>query len=345
MKLSFKPITLELIDTFAISSFSRQSTPAVLTKLTFEGITGFGEASLPPYLGENHDSVGTFLSKLDFSGFNDPLAIESIMEYIDSVDSNNNAAKASIDIALHDIAGKFKNKPVHQMMGLASPQNLSTSITIGIDDPLKIKQKVQDYQSFNILKLKLGSNRDREIINAVREVTDKPIYVDVNQGWKDKIFASEMIDWLAEQGVMMIEQPLPVNMIEETAFLSERSRIPIIADEAVKRLSDLENIIGVYSGINIKLMKSTGLLEGLKMCMKAKSLGLKIMIGCMTETSCGISAAAQLSAFADYLDLDGNLLIRNDPFIGIKANKGEIKLNFKPGIGVEINDFERLNFE
>ncbi|MFH1195545.1 MAG: dipeptide epimerase [bacterium] len=345
MLLKFRPITLELKDTFTISNFSRQSTPAVLTKITFEGITGYGEASLPPYLGESHESVVAFLSKLDFSQFNNPCDISSIMEYVDSVDSNNNAAKTSIDIALHDLAGKIQNKPVYEMMGLAQPKNLFTSITFGIDDLKNIQEKVKNYESFKILKIKLGSHYDKEIINSIRAVTDKPIYVDVNRGWKDKIFACEMIDWLAKRGVVLIEQPMPINMMEETAYLSERSRIPIIADEAVKRLSDLEKVQGIYSGINIKLMKSTGLLEGLRMCNKAKSLGLKIMIGCMTETSCGISAAAQLTQFADYIDLDGNLLIKNDPFIGIKANNGEIKLNYKPGIGVEENNSELLNFD
>ena len=187
---------------------------------------------------------------------------------------------------------------------------------------------------YKILKVKVGVPHDKATIETIRSMTDRPICVDANEGWKDKSQALEMIEWLARQNCLFIEQPLPKEMVEETAWLRERSPLPIIADEAIQGPEDIAHIYGIYDGINIKLMKSTGLYKAYQMAITAKTLGMKVMIGCMTETSCAISAAAQLSPLADWADLDGNLLISNDSFDGVKVVDGKIQLVDKPGIGV-----------
>ncbi len=334
LKLSFHPYTLRLKHTFTVSSFSRNETPVVLTEIEYDGKVGYGEASLPQYLGETQESVMSFLSKIDFRQFEDPLDSENILNYVDNIEDGNNAAKASVDIALHDLIGKLLEIPLFEYFGLTKPVNAYTSYTIGIANKEIIKTKIDEANDFKYLKIKLGRGNDKEIIKTIRSVTNKPLYVDVNQGWKDKQEALEMIEWLSGKNVILIEQPLPKENIDDIAWLNEKSPLPIIADESVKRLKDVNKIKGIYSGINIKLMKSTGLREAFLMMEKAKDLNLKILLGCMTETSCAVSAAAHLSSLADWLDLDGPLLISNDFFEGISYIEGEIILNNLPGIGL-----------
>jgi len=312
LKLTFKPYTLELKHVFTIATSSRSTTPVMLTEIEYDGITGYGEASMPPYLGESHESATAFLSKIDLSRFENPFDLENILSYIDSIAPGNPAAKASVDIALHDLVGKIMEQPWYKIWGLDKSRTPYTSFTIGIDTPEVVRQKVKEAEAYKILKVKLGRENDKEMIETIRSVTDKPITVDVNQGWKDKEFALDMIHWLNEKGIILIEQPMAKEKIEEHAWLTEKSPLPIIGDEAVQRLPDVVKAYKVYSGINIKLMKSTGLREAYKMILVAKSLGMKVMIGCMTETSCAISAASQLTPLVDWADLDGNLLISND---------------------------------
>jgi len=334
IKLTYKPYTLKLKHTFTVSSYSRNETPVVLTEMYYEGKVGYGEASLPQYLGETQESVMGFLSKINFSQFEDTLDIEKVLNYINDIEDGNNAAKASLDIALHDLIGKLLKIPLFKYFGLTKPVNTYTSYTIGIDSKEIIKAKIDEAKEFKYLKIKLGTENDKEIIETIRSVTNKPLYVDVNQGWSNKQEALEMIEWLFEKNIILIEQPLPKENIDDIAWLNEKSPLPIIADEAVKRLCDLEKVKDLYSGINIKLMKSTGLREALLMMKKAKDLNLKILLGCMTETYCAVSAAAHLSSLADWIDLDGPLLISNDLFDGISYIKGEIKINNLPGIGL-----------
>ena len=334
MKLTFKPYTLQLKHVFTLATSSRTTTPVMLTQIEYEGITGYGEASMPPYLGESHETASKFLSKVDLSQFNDPFEMESILEYVDSVDALNPAAKASVDIALHDLVGKLIGKPWYKIWGFNKDKTPYTSFTIGIDTSEVVKQKVKEAEEYKILKVKLGRETDKEMINTIRSVTDKPITVDVNQGWKDKFFALDMINWLKEKNVIYIEQPMPKEMINDMAWLTEKSPLPTFGDESVQRIPDVVKAHGVYSGINIKLMKCTGLREAHKMLTLAKSLGMQIMLGCMTETSCGISAVSQLAPETQWADLDGNLLINNDPFIGTKIINGKITLTENPGIGL-----------
>ncbi len=336
MHLSFEPYELKLKHVFTVSSFSRSTTPDVQVRIDYDGYTGYGEASMPPYLGQTVESVCSFLKKVDLEQFQDPFCIDDILTYIDSLSDGDSAAKAAVDIALHDLVGKIIGAPWHRMLGLNPEKTPNTTYTIGIDTDEMVKLKTLEVAGqFKILKVKLGTPRDREMIRAIREVSDLPIAVDVNQGWKNKKKALDEIFWLKEQGIVMVEQPMPKEMLDANAWLTERSPLPTFADEAIQRLKDIPAIKGAYTGINIKLMKCTGMREAWKMMNYARAEGMKVMIGCMTETSCAIAAAAQLSPAVDFADLDGNLLIANDIFRGTTVVDGKITLNQLPGIGIE----------
>lgn len=336
MHLSFEPYELKLKHVFTVSSFSRSTTPDVQVRIDYDGYTGYGEASMPPYLGQTVESVCSFLKKVDLEQFPDPFCIDDILTYIDSLSDGDSAAKAAVDIALHDLVGKIIGAPWHRMLGLNPEKTPNTTYTIGIDTDEMVKLKTREVAGqFKILKVKLGTPRDREMIRAIREVSDLPIAVDVNQGWKNKKKALDEIFWLKEQGIVMVEQPMPKEMPDANAWLTERSPLPTFADEAIQRLKDIPAIKGAYTGINIKLMKCTGMREAWKMMNYARAEGMKVMIGCMTETSCAIAAAAQLSPAMDFADLDGNLLIANDIFRGTTVVDGKITLNQLPGIGIE----------
>ncbi|PWE01087.1 dipeptide epimerase [Marinilabilia rubra] len=334
MVLRFKPYELQLKHVFTVAAGSRTTTPVMLTEIEYDGIIGYGEASMPPYLGESHESVRKFLSKVDLSRFKDPFLMEDILNYVDQIASGNYAAKASVDIALHDLVGKLMGQPWYRIWGLNPAETPDTSFTIGIDKPEVVKEKTREAAPYNILKVKLGGGNDQEMIQSVRSVTDKPICVDVNQGWKDRREALDLIHWLKEEGVVFVEQPMPKTAIDDLAWLAAESPLPIVADEALQTVDDVRKAYGLYNGINIKLMKCGGMRAAHQMALTAKSLGMKVMFGCMTETSCAVTAAAQLSPMAHWADLDGNLLISNDVFNGLKVVDGRIVLPDRPGIGV-----------
>ena len=337
LTLRFEPYELKLRHAFNLARSSRTTTPDVQVELEYDGIIGYGEASMPPYLGESVESVTKFLSSLDLEQFNDPFRVEDILAYVDSVAEGNRAAKASVDIALHDLLGKIMGQPWYKIWGLDPAKAPVTSFTIGIDTEEVVRQKVEEARPYKLIKVKMGLDKDQETINIIKEMMpDVPICVDVNQGWDSKEKALEMCHWLAERGCLFVEQPFDKTWIDQTAWLTERSPLPIIADEAFQRLPDIVRFKGVYSGINIKLMKSTGLHEAYKMITLARALDMKVMIGCMTETSCAVSAAANLSPLVDYADLDGNLLIANDRFSGMTIVDGKITLRDLPGIGAEL---------
>lgn len=335
LNLTFFPYELQLRHAFNLAKYSRTTTPDVQVRIEYDGIVGYGEASMPPYLGESVESVTKFLSQLDLSQFSDPFRIEEIHEYMESVAPNNRAAKASVDIALHDLLGKIMGQPWYKIWGLNPEKAPSTSFTIGIDTAEVVRQKVDEAAPYNVLKVKMGLDNDKELVDIIRSKTDRPICVDANQGWNDKEKALEMCHWLSERNCLFVEQPMPKEMIDETAWLRERSPLPIIADEFLQRLPDVRRAAEAYDGINIKLMKSTGMHEAYKMAVLARSLGMKVMLGCMTETSCAVTAAAQLAPMVDWADLDGNLLIANDLFDGIKIVEGKVTIPDRPGIGVE----------
>ena len=335
LHLKFFPYELKLAHVFTVASYSRTTTPDVQVELSWEGVTGYGEASMPPYLGQSVETVTTFLNKVDLSQFNDPFQMEDILSYVDSLSEGDGAAKCAIDIALHDLVGKLIGQPWYRIWGLDAAKAPSTTFTIGIDTPEVVKEKTLEAAGkFNILKVKVGLDTDVEMIETIRSVTDVPLAVDANQGWKDRSKALDEIFWLKEHGIVMVEQPMAKERIDDIAWLTERSPLPIFADESIQRMKDIPSLVGAYNGINIKLMKCTGMREGWRMATMARALGMKVMVGCMTETSCAVSAAAQFSPYVDFADLDGNLLIANDRFDGVKVVNGKLSLPDRPGIGV-----------
>ena len=333
--MSFEPYELQLRHVFTVSSYSRKTTPGVQVRIDYQGITGYGEASMPPYLGQSVETVTAFLRKVDLTRFSDPFCLQDILGYVDSLSPGDSAAKAAVDIALHDLVGKLLGAPWYRIWGLDPSKAPDTTFTIGIDTPEVVRKKTRECADrFNILKVKVGLDNDKEMIRTIREITDLPIAVDANQGWKDRSMALDEIYWLKENGIVMVEQPMPKERIDDNAWITERSPLPIFADEAIQRLADIPSVKGAYHGINIKLMKCTGMREAWKMLNYARAEGMKVMIGCMTETSCAVSAAAQLSPAVDFADLDGNLLISNDLFDGMKVKAGRIVLPDRPGIGI-----------
>ena len=335
MQLRFYPYELQLQHTFTVSSYSRNTTPDVQVEIAYQGFTGYGEASMPPYLGQSVDSVTAFLEKVDLAKFDDPFCLDDILEYLDSLSPGDSAAKAAVDIALHDLIGKMLGAPWYRIWGYNPTKAPSTTFTIGIDTPEVVREKTLECAGkFNILKVKVGTANDKELIETIRTVTDLPIAVDANQGWTERFRALDMIYWLRDHGVVLVEQPLPVNRIEDQAWLRERSPLPLIGDESIQGLADVRRAVGLFDGINIKLMKCGGLRNAHKMVELARGLDLKVMLGCMTETSCAVSAAAQLSPAVDFADLDGNLLISNDLFTGVTVVDGKLTLPTTPGIGI-----------
>ena len=335
MKLTWFPYELELQHTFTVASYSRNSTPGVQVRIDYDGLTGYGEASMPPYLGQTVQSVTSFLEKVNLEQFPDPLMLEDILNYVDSLSPGDTAAKAAVDIALHDLAGKILGAPWYKLWGLDPAKAPFTTFTIGIDTPDVVREKTMECaEKFNILKVKVGLDNDVEMIKTIREVTDLPLAVDANQGWTDRSAALDEIFWLHENGVVMVEQPMAVDRLDDIAWITERAPLPIFADESVQRAVDIPRLAGAFSGINIKLMKCTGMREARKMVDITRALGMKVMLGCMTETSCAVSAAAQLSPAVDFADLDGNLLISNDLFKGVQVVDGRLTLPDLPGIGI-----------
>ena len=334
MKITFHRYDLRLKHTFTTSRGGRDVSPVVILELEHDGVIGYGESAPIARYGESVETVAAFLSKLNLTPFENPFHLEAILSYADASADGNAAAKAGLDLALHDWIGKKLGVPLHKYWGLEKGSAPKTSFTIGIDTPRVIEEKVREAERYPILKIKLGGDHDEEIIRAIRQVTKKTLRVDANEGWKSKETAVEKIKWLEQEGVEFIEQPMPAGDLGGTAWVRERVTLPLIADENSLRLHDVPKLQGVFDGINIKLMKCTGLREAMKMVSTARACGMKVMTGCMIESSVGISAAAQFSPLVDYADLDGNVLITNDPFDGVRSLDGTISLNDQPGIGV-----------
>jgi L-Ala-D/L-Glu epimerase len=337
MIISYKSFDLQLKYPFTIARFSRTATPIMLLELNHEGLTGYGEASMVPYMGESVDSAVDFLARVDLSWLKHPFEFEEVTHYLDQISPGNPNIKAAIDIALHDLTGKLEDIPCYKMFGADPVKMPATSYTLGIDSPEVIIRKLEDAGDCRIIKVKLGRDNDKELINTIRSITNKPLFIDANQGWTDKQEGLDMAAWLAEQGALLIEQPMAKDDLDSNAWITERSPIPIIADEAVQRFMDVEKIKGAYHGINIKLMKSAGMNEGFRMIQKAKELNMKVLIGCMSETSCGTLAGAALAPLCDWADLDGPFLTKNNPFKEPHFSGGKWVLSEEAGLGLSVN--------
>ncbi|MXV49895.1 dipeptide epimerase [Pedobacter sp. HMF7647] len=334
MQLSYKPFQLNLKYPFTIAKFSRTYTPIMLIELHYEGFTGLGEASMVPYMGEDYESAAAFLKKIDWSKIAYPFNYDEIRKYLGGLSAGLPAIKAAVDIALHDLEGKLTGTPCYKFFESEKLLMPETSVTIGIDVPEIIAQKLSDAGPAKIIKVKLGRDNDRELINTIRSITDKPLFVDANQGWTDKYEALDKVQWLAAKNVALIEQPMDKTNFEDNKWITERSPIAIIGDEAVQRLEDVDKAAGIYHGINVKLMKSAGMHEAYLMIKRAKELNLKILIGCMSETSIATMAAAALAPLCDWADLDGPFLTSNNPFPNPGFENGKWLLPDVPGLGV-----------
>ncbi len=335
MNFKYSTYSLNLKHRFTISRGSEEVIPVILVYFTKDGITGVGEAA--PSIRYDEDFVGTarYLSKLTIKDMPSNGSLNDWLDWAMIKAGSNRSLEAAFDLALHDLHGKLNDKSTYTYFGSDQDVSCLTSFTIGIDDKEKIKQKVREADIYPLLKVKLGSNHDKQIITTIREVTDKLIRVDANEGWNLEE-GKRMCDWLAERNVEFVEQPLPAINIEDTAKLKEYSPLEIIADENCIDSNSIPIIADAFDGINIKLMKCGGLREAHKMIKIAKAREMKIMLGCMVETSVAITAAAMLSPFADYADLDGNILTKNDPFNGVLIENGKLILPEGSGLGVSL---------
>jgi len=335
VKLRYGPYTIRLKRRFSLAAGSRTTTPAVLVELSGDGLLGYGEAALPPY---RQDSIDSVLSTLGSANLPEHATAEGIAEILRQFGPGSSpGARAAYDIALHDWIGKRDRFRWFERFGLDRRALPVSSYTVGIGSRDEIEEQIHEAPDFPVYKVKLGGSSDREIIAAVRAVTDKPIRVDVNQGWADRDYAATMIEWLSGRNVELVEQPLPAEQPDDQLWLRERSALPLVADESIQQADDLEEAASLYHGVNIKLVKCGGMANARRMVDRAKALNLKVMLGCMTETTCGISAAAQLAGRADWLDLDGALLIAEDPFRGVRVSNGVVSYSDEFGNGVSLS--------
>ena len=329
MRLTYHTIDLKLKHPFRISRSVTELKKNVIVQID----EGVGEAAPSQYYGENADTVIEFLKKVKGQLGDDPFQIESILSNLDKKVSGNFSAKAAIDMALYDLVAKRLNLPLYKLLGLDGKAPLVTSYTIGIDTPEKMKEKTKQAKDFLVYKVKVGVENDVEMVKAVREVTDANIRVDANAGWSAEE-ALEKIDQLKEYRIEFVEQPVDPKDKAGLKKLKEKAGIPIIIDEQLMTSKDIPDFVGLCDGINIKLAKCGGIREALRMIHVARAHGLKVMLGCMIESSVGIAAAAHLGSLADFLDLDGNLLVSNDPYEGLRLDKGKYYLSDLPGLGI-----------
>ena len=333
MKLKFWRKDLELTYTWTIARGSEKTSQVLLVELFDDAIVGLGEAAPIARYHESVDTVEAFCQRVDAArlSFAD---VPGSMKYLDSVAAGNMAAKCALNIALLDGAAKRAGKPLHDFLGLGFRDNHHvTSFSIGIDKPEIIRKKVQAAEKYPVLKLKVGVPDEKTILATLREVAPtKPVRVDANEGWKTKEEALEKTEWLARDGhIQFIEQPMPSNTNpKDLAWLKERSPLPLFADESYHHAEDVTRCAECYHGVNVKLVKAGGVSAGFEALSAARKRGLKTMIGCMIETSVLISAAAHLAELCDYLDIDGNLLITNDPYAGVTAEQGILSFASAP---------------
>jgi L-Ala-D/L-Glu epimerase len=331
--LDFRTVELPLRHAWTIARGTSTSKRNVLVELRAGDLIGRGEAAPNVRYGESAETVTEALRALAPVLEGDLRHFHHLSEQLEAALPGNPSAKAALDMALHDLAGQRLGAPLYRMLGLDPERMPLTSFSIGIDEPEVLARKVREAEPYPVLKVKLGAQAVRETFGAVRAVTSKPVRVDANEAWGPQE-ALEYIKWLAGQGVELVEQPLPAADVEGARWLRERSPLPLVADEALLGASDVPRLAEGYHGINVKLQKCGGLREALRIIHTARACGLKIMLGCMVETSLGIAAAAHLGPLVDWLDLDGNLLIAADPFRGHPVVGGRIRLNEEPGVGV-----------
>lgn len=337
MRLAHEVVALRTRYPFVIARGGYAAHENVIVTITDDdGIEGLGEAAPNRYYGESVATVTAALEQFaPVLGSADSWSLEAIDASLSRVLRGNNSAKAAISAALHDIVGKRIGVPVHRLWGLDASDCGESSYTIGIADNDGLRQRVEDAAQYPVLKVKLGTDRDMEIVRVVRDAApDKRLRVDANAAWSAS-HAVRMVDFLADHGVEMVEQPVAQHDIEGFRFVRARSKIPIFADESCLVATDVPRLAGAVDGINLKLAKCGSLREALRIIHTARAFGMGVMAGCMIESSLGISAVAQMAPLLDHADFDGAALLAEDPFIGATIHGGRIRLSSKPGLGVE----------
>ncbi|HZV12584.1 MAG TPA: dipeptide epimerase [Candidatus Kapabacteria bacterium] len=341
MKLFCTTYDLALHHPFNVSYARTPSGSAHVRTIVFahieqDGVTGTGEASPSKRYNETAETVQKFVYSLNASSLPSPEDKDTFLPAIGAHAAANTAAKCAVDMAWHDWWCKKNTISLGKYLAeekLPLTGTNVTSFTIGIDELAVIEQKVREAEEYPILKIKLGTEYDEKIIETIRRVTNKVLRIDANEGWKTKEEALEKITWLKGQNVELIEQPLPADRDAEMPWLKERSPLPLFADESCGRLASIEGCAERFHGVNVKLMKSTGIAEAVKMIRRARELGMKIMMGCFIETSLAVTAAAHLARYCDYADLDGAALCENDPYSGATIARGKLIVPESAGIG------------
>jgi L-alanine-DL-glutamate epimerase-like enolase superfamily enzyme len=335
MQVRAEPLDLSLSTPFRISRSVQLTAENVLVELEAGGVHGIGEAAPSGFYGEKREIVLAALPYLTNRLGDDPSLLEDITESLDRAFPHGNAAaKAAIDMALHDLVARRLGVPVYQLLGLNPQRTPRTSFTIGIDTPDEMAARAREASvEYPILKIKVGTPNDVETVRAIREATNATLRVDANAAWSAKE-AIRTINALVPYDIEFVEQPVAAGDLEGLRLVRENVPVPIIADESCVGPDDVAKVVGRVDGINIKLMKCGGLRNALKMIHTARAHHLKVMLGCMIESSLSITAAAQLSPLVDYADLDGHLLIRDDPFEGVTVEHGKLMLPERPGLGV-----------
>jgi L-alanine-DL-glutamate epimerase-like enolase superfamily enzyme len=300
-----------------------------------DGISGVGEgAPIVRYKEDAKGAQAAVNSVVPLLDSSDPTQFEKVISEVFARVPGQWAGKAAIDIALMDWMGKKLGVPLYEYFGLDPKDAPVTDFSIGIDTPAITREKVKEAAAFPILKIKVGLDTDEQTIAAVRSVTDKPLRVDANEGWTDREVAARKIDWLSKQNVQFVEQPMPADRIDDLRWLHQRSPLPLMGDESCRHPADIPKLVGVFDALNFKLDKTGGMTQTYMMIQMARALGFKTMLGCMVSSSCSITAAAHLSPLVDYADLDGNLLVANDPYRGVTVKDGQLILPNRPGLGL-----------
>jgi L-alanine-DL-glutamate epimerase-like enolase superfamily enzyme len=331
--LGYESYRLHFRKPFALSRGVRNGTDAVFVHLQAGSLSGYGEAALPPYLATDEKSVREFLSTVDLHHFtpNDPGVL---LDRIAARQPRNAPAMAALDMALHDLAGKYRGIPCSRMFGHEGIVSVPTFYTISLADAGDLEATLAAAAPFRILKIKAGGPGDKAWVERVHRLSGKRFCVDANQGWQDRDEVLELLHYLHGLGAVFVEQPLPPGREEDMRWLKSRSPVPLVADESFQRQADLEMTARSFHGVNVKLMKCGGLRAGASLIRAARATGLKVLLGCMSESSCGVAAAAALAPMADWVDLDGPLLIDNDPFEGITYRDGNLVTSGRPGLGI-----------
>ena len=334
LRLAFDVVTLHTRHPFIIARGGRSEYQVVWVRVSDgDGTEGWGEAYPSSYYGESLEGVQAALTRVAAKLPDDPFDLEGAERRLVQLIPESAATRAALSVAYHDLVGKRLGVPVWKLWGLDAKNAPQSSFTIGIDEPEKMRQKVAEAAAYPVLKIKLGTERDEAILKTIRDATDKPIRVDANAGW-DQAKALRMLPILKDYGVELLEQPLPPADLDGLGVVRAASDIPVVVDESCLVATDIPKLAGKADGINIKLAKCGSLREALRMIATARAHGMKVMVGCMIETSIAITAAAHFTPLVDFADLDGAALTVDDPFAGASIDAGQIRLPDGPGLGV-----------